>query len=431
MRFLKGKFTAGLLIEWLFAGLFLAGGGALAWGIRSGVLFRSGPELANEPERIRVEQAGGRVLISVDPELISLSGITTQPVRLQPVARTASAPARLRFPPGGSVWLAAPLAGRVEAVSCAVGVEVPQGAPLLELAADAVARAKGELRAAVIEREAAARTYDRLLSLSKSQLVREQDLIDAHRALQEAEAAIQRGRAILAVWGVGEEEMRAVMGGEDSSGVVRVRSPMRAIVLELKVTRGEAVQEGAALVHLVSPWRLWAEIMVEEETAAEVRPGQPVTVRVEGVGDRAGGKVLFVSHQVDASNRKVRVFAELPNPDGRLRAEMFGTARIELEPARERRLVPVEAVQSVSGRSFVLVQTGEDSFELRPVIVGEEFGSDVEVLAGLKEGEAIAVKGAFLLFAEVARRGLLPGGSAKRGGGVGLRLSRSGGVALE
>jgi len=63
---------------------------------------------------------------------------------------------------------------------------------------------------------------------------------------------------------------------------------------------------------------------------------------------------------------------------------------------------PDEAVQTVNGAEVVFVRT-KDGFEPRPVRVGRRGGGQVEILSGVRTGEQIAGKGAFLLKAELGK----------------------------
>ena len=57
------------------------------------------------------------------------------------------------------------------------------------------------------------------------------------------------------------------------------------------------------------------------------------------------GKVTSVGMEVNPITRTTRVRAELANPGGRLRANQFGQASIQVEPEHEALVVPVAAVQ--------------------------------------------------------------------------------------
>jgi cobalt-zinc-cadmium efflux system membrane fusion protein len=64
-------------------------------------------------------------------------------------------------------------------------------------------------------------------------------------------------------------------------------------------------------------------------------------------------------------------------------------------------MVPEGAVQRERDRRFVFVQRDSHTFEARDVTLGETNGEAVKILDGLKEGEPIVVKGAYVLKSEL------------------------------
>lgn len=391
--------------------VFLAAGGGLIWYIRSMEQGQVREEAGDgEGTGIRVVQENGRVRLVLSREVRELSGITTSKAETRHLARYITLPARLRFAPGSVVKPAAPFRGRVGPIHGQVGKTVAKGEPLLELLSDELVRAKSELRSTLVRREAAAATYDRLVSLRKSQLVPEQDLIDARRSLMEAEAQLERAEETLRGWGVDEEEIQRVRDTGDCSGRLVVRSPINGVVLDIYVVEGQAIMEGDDLAYVADPGRLWAEMLADEVLANRLRPGLPVRFYERHKAEySAEGVVVFVAPQVDPATRKVRVFAELANESGEYKAEAYGTGAIEVESVRERVLVPASAIQRLGERAVVFVTLNELEFELRYVETGDRFESDTEILRGITAGEEVVVNGAYLLLAELLKQDVLVG----------------------
>jgi cobalt-zinc-cadmium efflux system membrane fusion protein len=65
-------------------------------------------------------------------------------------------------------------------------------------------------------------------------------------------------------------------------------------------------------------------------------------------------------------------------------------------------VVGEEAVQVVEGRDVIFVRTAK-GFRVQPVTAGQRSAGRVEIVQGLKPGEVIAVKNAFLLKAELGK----------------------------
>ena len=87
-------------------------------------------------------------------------------------------------------------------------------------------------------------------------------------------------------------------------------------------------------------------------------------------------------------------------PGQALRARI--TPRDGAVAVRGRFVAPEEAVQSINGADVVFVRT-RNGFETRPVRVGRRGAGQVEIVSGVRAGERIAGKGAFLLKAELGK----------------------------
>jgi cobalt-zinc-cadmium efflux system membrane fusion protein len=90
-----------------------------------------------------------------------------------------------------------------------------------------------------------------------------------------------------------------------------------------------------------------------------------------------------------------RARAEFDNPDCLLKDKMFARARILTRKAEGAMLVPPSAIQHVEGKPFVFVKLANDLFDARAVQLGAKYNGRLEILAGLKPEEQIAVSHAF------------------------------------
>jgi multidrug efflux pump subunit AcrA (membrane-fusion protein) len=104
----------------------------------------------------------------------------------------------------------------------------------------------------------------------------------------------------------------------------------------------------------------------------------------------------------------VRVRAEVPNPEGRLRLGSYVDVEIEAAPGRETPRVPKSAVQTINDRHFVYVADPDVAgrFAEREVHLGPMTGDLLEIIDGLSLGERVVTTGSFFLRAERDRLGL-------------------------
>jgi RND family efflux transporter MFP subunit len=102
------------------------------------------------------------------------------------------------------------------------------------------------------------------------------------------------------------------------------------------------------------------------------------------------GKIIFTDNRVNA-NGSLHVRAALPNHDGDILPGMFATVRLMIGERQEELLVPQVAVHldRASNQNFVLVASGNNAIEWRPVTIGRLVGREYVVLAGLAPDDRI------------------------------------------
>ena len=179
---------------------------------------------------------------------------------------------------------------------------------------------------------------------------------------------------------------------------MEVRAPFAGEIVERMAVHGALVDVGKPMFTLVDHSTVWAMLQVPEAVLGRVKTGQTVELRVDSLpGQVFTGKLTWVGPAVDERTRMARARAEFANPDRLLKDKMFATARILTRQAESAMLVPPSAIQHVVGRPFVFVKQGEDLFDARAVTLGAKFNGRLEVLAGLKPHEPIAVSHAFAI----------------------------------
>jgi len=164
---------------------------------------------------------------------------------------------------------------------------------------------------------------------------------------------------------------------------------------------------------IVDPSRMWLTVNVRQEDASHVDLAQTVLFKADGHPDEFHGQVSWISMSVDEKTRTVRIRADLENPDGRLRANTFGTGRIVLRQEKSAMVVPNEAVQSDGDCQIVFVRNkrffeadAPKLFHVRKVRLGARNDKYTEILAGVLPGEVVATKGSAALKAQLLKNSL-------------------------
>jgi membrane fusion protein, multidrug efflux system len=249
-----------------------------------------------------------------------------------------------------------------------------------------------EVQKAQAELVQAQQAFKRAEELSRRQLVSRQTLDDADATLRAREAghasALQNAKNLRADIDASNAGVRlAERQLRDGS----IRAPFDGYVQKRLVALGEYVKTQSPVMSVVrvNPLKVTAEI--PERMTPWVKVGQPVQLQVDAYPDKAiSGKISRISPAVNTSTRAFSFEAQVPNDDALLKPGTF--ARVHIESGQVDRVltVPFKALQYRYGvnRVFVVVAGRLASRELT---IGERIGDQVEVIAGVKAGEPVAI----------------------------------------
>jgi HlyD family secretion protein len=161
---------------------------------------------------------------------------------------------------------------------------------------------------------------------------------------------------------------------------------------------GDRAWAGAALAEVPELATIQANAPVYEADRGKVAPGQPVTLRVDGVPDKEHkGSVGDISTlaKLDYSSYPIRksfdLTVRLDQPDRRLRPGMSANFRVEVERIPNVIVIPAEAVFDKGGRIAVYV-LANGVFVERSLEVARRGDGKIMVARGIKPGERIALK---------------------------------------
>jgi RND family efflux transporter MFP subunit len=111
------------------------------------------------------------------------------------------------------------------------------------------------------------------------------------------------------------------------------------------------------------------------------------------------GRISFIYPTVDPSTRTLKVRIEFPNPDFKLKPQMFADVELKINYGSQI-VVPQEAVLDSGKEQRVFVAKGDGYFEPHAITTGAKLDGQVVVLSGLKAGETVVSSGNFLVDSE-------------------------------
>jgi cobalt-zinc-cadmium efflux system membrane fusion protein len=322
------------------------------------------------------------------------AGIETVRAEERQFARSIDVVGQLEFNQNRLARLSARGAAAVAEVKVDVGDAVKKGQPLVLLSSGAVGGAQSRLAASQARVEAAAAALTREEALLARGISSRRDTEQARTELAAARADQDTARA----------ELRAAGAGDSGNGgLYSLAAPFDGTVVARDAVAGRAVAEDDVLVEVADLQTIWAVLEVPEEHAASLRPGQHVSIRVEGSGEVREGRLGRVAASVDPRTRTVRARVDLPNRDGSLKAGSFVRASIQISAPRGAVLVPERAVQRAQGQALVFVRTAPGQYDPVNVDVGGRSGDAIEIVKGLAAGAEVVTTGAFVLKTEILK----------------------------
>jgi multidrug efflux pump subunit AcrA (membrane-fusion protein) len=350
--------------------------------------------------------------------------VIAAPIRATELAASLTVPGRLAVNEDRTWHVGAIASGRIENISARVGDSVAAGQVLGLLHSHEVHEARAGYQEAIteVQRATAAEAYakqrreraQRLLELragSRQELeAAEADLRNAQAATQKAQSELEKERAHLNIFQVPADEPAASSSQHSQHGEeddIPILAPASGLVFERKASVGSVVTSGEELFAITDTSSLWMIAAANESDLSRLTAGQQVHIQVRAYPRMAfSGRILKLGEKLDPDTRTLQIRILVPNPQGRLKPEMYATASLEGSGRHSALFVPEEAVQQINGFPVVFVRRTRDEFEARPVKTGPDVEGATEILKGLHEGDTVVVKGSFLLKSQMLKNAI-------------------------
>jgi RND family efflux transporter MFP subunit len=171
----------------------------------------------------------------------------------------------------------------------------------------------------------------------------------------------------------------------------RIRAPFDGVVTEKKADPGTLASPGMPIFTVEDVRRYRLEADVNESDLQYVKTGQQVPVVIDALSNSAlKGRVVQMVPAADSASRTFLVKIELPT-DARLRSGLFGRAQFS-RGQRQALMIPRTAIVERGQLQGIYVLDQNRVANLRYITLGKLSGADVEVLAGLQDGEQLVAK---------------------------------------
>jgi RND family efflux transporter MFP subunit len=322
--------------------------------------------------------------------------VLTAPVRASPATASVFWPgSTLAF---NSADIFARATGYIVTRNVDIGSRVKQGDLLVELAVpeldDQISQNEAtlnQLRAALDQAQAnlklAQVTWDRDRPLvGQGWATQQQGTVDV-QTLKADDAAVSVARANVAA----QENLLKTLRQERNYALVT--APFSGVITQRNVDIGSLVQgnanTGTDMFTIMNDDVLRIQLYVPQDQAFGVAPGVEAVVRVpELPGREFPGTVTRIADALQPGTRTLLTEIDVPNPDHALPAGVYCTVELKIPRKTPSLIVPAAAIVfNADGLSVMVVEDGVA--RVRRVTESRDFGTTVELSAGVKDGDQV------------------------------------------
>ena len=267
------------------------------------------------------------------------------------------------------------IGARVKAGQLLAEIDTPEVNQQLRQALADLATAQANVHLAQI-------TAERYAGLLKTDSVSKQDADNAESDYAAKKTIVQSAEA-------------NVKRLEDLQSFQKVFAPFAGVITARNTDIGALIDSGSSggpkteLFHIAQPGRLRVYVNVPEAYSRAARPGLTADLTLaEFPGRSFRGTLVRTADAIDPATRTLLVEIAVNNPGGELLSGAYAEVHLKLPTPKSSLILPVNTLLFRSeGLRVVVVKNGQA--ELRPITIGHDFGSSVEVIAGLSGDESV------------------------------------------
>src|SRR5580693_4052431 len=289
------------------------------------------------------------------------------------------------FKPFQDIDVHAKVAGYIKVIHVDVGDHVKEGQTLAVLE--------------IPELAAAHSAYHRLKQAADTRpgLVAQQEIDDwqakdlgSEAQVASAEAELSAARQQLEVAQDKQKQYTAL------SDYTRITAPFTGVITVRYADTGSLIAAGTSsstqsmpVVRLAQISVLRLVLQIPESVAPQIHVGGSIKVHVQALNQDFEGRVSRFADSLDQQTRTMETEVDFQNSDGKLMPGMFCEGYFVHDKKKNVLTIPIEAVNRVGDETTVFVVDSQNVVRARPVKLGQESTTQIEVLSGLIEGERV------------------------------------------
>jgi RND family efflux transporter MFP subunit len=269
-----------------------------------------------------------------------------------------------------------------------IGSQVHKGELLADIETPEIDQELSQARAARDQAEAqlnlAKTSAERWETLRKMDAVAQQETDERSSGYAQGQAALASATA----------NLRRL---EQLESFKHIYAPFTGVIIKRNTDIGALINAGNSgsnqelfVLAQINPIRVYVD--VPESDAPAVRQGLNASIELAAFpGEHFTGKVMRTADAIDPASRTLRTEIDVPNPAGRLFPGSYAQVHFGVKIAAERLSVPVNALLFRAEGTRAAVVGADGKVHLKAVVIGRDYGTDVEVLGGLSPEDSIVL----------------------------------------
>ena len=324
------------------------------------------------------------------------SGNANEGIKLTPVERgniVDKAIAIGEIEPEKEIEVKSHISGVVQKLFVEENDEVKVGDPLFEISPrstpEQMVNAELSLRESGVLLENAKSEFERAKGMFNKNLLSQSEYDNAKKTLDMARLDVQRK----------QEALSLLKEGKTAAIESVIRAPVEGTVLAIYGEEGDPVepmtsfQPGTPIMSLADMTNLVFRGTVDEIDVGKLSEGMDVTLKIGALPtDTVKGRLYKIASKARKQDQTTVFDVEvaiLKTGTSLLRAGYSATAEIVINEKNDVLMIPERLINFRSDTSFVDVQDSAGTIETIPVEVGLSDGLNIEIIAGIEEGQQI------------------------------------------
>ena len=267
-----------------------------------------------------------------------------------------------------------------------IGSKVQKGQLLADIETPEIDQELQQARA--LREQAAAQVNLAKTSAERWETLRKMDAV-AQQETDERSSSYTQGQAALA------SATANVRRLEQLESFKHIYAPFSGVIIRRNTDVGQLINAGnngasqeLFAIAQVNPIRVYID--VPELYAPTVKIGLPASIELPSLpGQKFTGKVARTSDALDPATRTLRTEIDVPNPNGQLLPGSYAQVHFAVQIQSVPLTVPVNALLFRGEGTRAAVVGSDGKVQLKPVVIGRDYGTEVEILSGLQLSDSI------------------------------------------